>query len=84
MKSQLLSQALARVENPHVLVNMVSQRVRQLGQGHKALVLTEVNMSYMDVALKEIAEGKLGYELQVQPPPQAERPKVRKRKAAAH
>ncbi len=62
MKSQILSQALEQVKNPNILVNMVSQRVRQLGQGHKALVPTDVQMSHMEIALKEIAEGKLGYE----------------------
>lgn len=63
MRSQILSDALKNVKNPNILVNMVSQRVRQLGQGHRALVATHINMSYMDIALKEIAEGKLGFEL---------------------
>ena len=63
MRSQILAAALKSVKNPNILVNMVSQRVRQLGQGHRALVQTGVTMSYMDIALKEIAEGKLGFEL---------------------
>jgi DNA-directed RNA polymerase subunit omega len=62
MNGQYLSQALKTVRNPNILVNMVSQRVRQLGQGHKAMVETDVRMSFMEVALKEIADGKLDYE----------------------
>jgi DNA-directed RNA polymerase subunit K/omega len=42
---------------------MVSQRVRQLGQGHKALVPADHRMSYMDIALLEIADGKLQFEM---------------------
>ena len=62
MNNLHLSNALQQIKNPNILVNVVSQRVRQLGQGHRALVLTDVRMSYMDIALKEIAEGKLSYE----------------------
>ncbi len=63
MNNQFLQEALKNVKNPNILVNMVSQRVRQLGQGHKALVAADARMSFMDVALKEIAEGKLDFEL---------------------
>ena len=63
MNSTDLSQALKIVKNPNILVNMVSQRVRQLGQGHKALVASDARMSFMDVALKEIADGKLEFEM---------------------
>ena len=62
MNNLYLSQAQQLIKNPNILVNVVSQRVRQLGQGHKALVITDSRMSYMDTALKEIAEGKLTYE----------------------
>jgi DNA-directed RNA polymerase subunit omega len=62
MNAIYLSQALKNIRNPNVLVNMVSQRVRQLGQGHKAMIDVDSRMSFMDVALKEIADGKLLYE----------------------
>ncbi len=62
MNNLYLSQALKNIRNPNILVNMVSQRVRQLGQGHKALVAADVRMSFIDIALKEIADGKLHYE----------------------
>jgi DNA-directed RNA polymerase subunit omega len=63
MNNLYLAQASKNIKNPNILVNMVSQRVRQLGQGHKAMVLTDERMSFMDVALKEIAEGKIDFEL---------------------
>lgn len=61
-RSELVEQALERVEAPEVLINMVSRRVRQLGQGLRPLVYASPKMSLMDVALTEIAEGKLSYE----------------------
>jgi len=64
MNNLYLTQALKNIKNPNILVNMVSQRVRQLGQGHKALVAANSRMSYMDIALKEIADGKLDYEME--------------------
>jgi len=46
---------------PQVLVNIISKRVRQLGRLSSAgRVRSEADV--MDVALKEVAEGKLGYE----------------------
>jgi DNA-directed RNA polymerase subunit omega len=76
-----LSQALKIVGNPNILVNMVSQRVRQLGQGHKALVAADLRMSFMDVAIREIALGKIEYELPaINPSPIATTPKSRKKK----
>ena len=85
MNNLYLSQALQIIKNPNILVNMVSQRVKQLGQGHKALVAADSRMSFMDVALKEIAEGKLLYEMAAGLAPLTEpepAPKSRKKKAA--
>lgn len=59
MIGSYLDEALKAVQNQQVLINMVSQRVRQLNQGHRPLVETFPRMSLADVALKEIAEGKL-------------------------
>jgi len=46
-----------------VLVNMVSQRVRQLNNGERPLVKPTVGEEKVDVALREIIEGKLYYEV---------------------
>ncbi|MEM1158013.1 MAG: DNA-directed RNA polymerase subunit omega [Verrucomicrobiota bacterium] len=61
-KKELVESALQNVENPQILINMVSRRVRQLGQGFRPLIPVNPSMTFMDVALKEIAEDKLGYE----------------------
>jgi DNA-directed RNA polymerase subunit omega len=63
MKQTLVQEALKTVQSPQVLVNIVSKRVRQLGQGFRPLVAFDPKLTFMDVALKEVAEGKLGYEM---------------------
>jgi DNA-directed RNA polymerase subunit omega len=63
MNAQYLEAALQRVTNPELLVNIVSRRVRQLIQGHRPLTQTDPRMDHLDVALKEVGEGKIGYEI---------------------
>ncbi|MDR2463009.1 MAG: DNA-directed RNA polymerase subunit omega [Verrucomicrobiales bacterium] len=60
-KNELVQAALSKTENPQILINMVSKRVRQLGSAARPLIHVEPRMTFMDVALKEIAEGKLTY-----------------------
>lgn len=62
-KSELVQSALSKVNSTEILVNMVSQRVKQLGMGYRPLVPVDPRMTFMDVALKEIAEEKLSYEV---------------------
>ncbi len=65
MNVELFKQALAKVGNPHILVNVVSKRVRQLnspGAASRPLVAEANNLSAMDIALREIVEDKLGHE----------------------
>ena len=63
MKQTLVQDALKTVQSPQVLVNIISKRVRQLGQGFRPLIAYDPKLTFMDVALKEVAEGKLGYEM---------------------
>jgi len=63
MKSVYLESALQKIPNPEILVNIVSRRVRQLVQGQRPLIAIEKRMDHMDIALQEIAEGKIGFEL---------------------
>jgi DNA-directed RNA polymerase subunit omega len=63
MKSKYLEPAQQRVPNPELLVNLVSRRVRQLAQGHRPITQTDARMDFSEIALKEISEGKLTYEL---------------------
>jgi DNA-directed RNA polymerase subunit omega len=63
MKSKYLDPAMQLVPSPELLVNLVSRRVRQLTQGHRPLTQIDAKMDYADIALKEISEGKIGYEI---------------------
>ncbi len=66
MNSELTKRAMEKVGNPHVLVNLVSRRVRQLnGGGGASRPMVEVppTMGVADIALTEIIEGKLGWTL---------------------
>jgi DNA-directed RNA polymerase subunit omega len=59
MKSDLLDKASEIVTDPLVLVNLVSQRVRQLNSGRSPLIPTRPSMGVADIALTEIIEGKI-------------------------
>jgi DNA-directed RNA polymerase subunit K/omega len=63
MNSNLVKAAAEDIPNPKILVNMVSQRVRQLILGHRPLVEFVPGLGHADVALSEIAAGKLSFEL---------------------
>ena len=62
MKPELVRAALEVIPSQQILVNMVSRRVRQLTFGHRPLVEFLPGMGHADVALREIAEGKLVFE----------------------
>ena len=82
MNAELCKEALKKVGSPNVLINIVSRRVRQLNQGGggmgRPLVDAPVSMGLADIALKEIIEEKVGYELPAEAP--AVRPAAKKRK----
>ena len=67
MNAELVKQALAKVLNPHVLVNLVSSRVRQLnaggGRSSLPLIANAANLRVADIALLEIIEDKIGFEM---------------------
>lgn len=60
-------QALAKVINPNVLVNLISRRVRQLNSGggplSRPLIADTGNLGLADIALREIIEEKIGFEM---------------------
>ena len=67
MNAELAKKALEKVGNPNVLVNLVSRRVRQLTSGSGALsrplVSDTANLGAADIALLEIIEEKIGFEM---------------------
>jgi len=62
MKAELVQAAAEVITNPQILVNMVSRRVRQLTLGHRPLVVCAPGLGTADIALTEIANGKLTWE----------------------
>jgi DNA-directed RNA polymerase subunit omega len=64
VNSELVKQALQKVGNPYDLVNLVSSRVRQLNAGRKRSLLGDTGqMGVADIALREIVEEKMGWEI---------------------
>jgi len=63
MRDEYLQAALLKIDDPNILVNVVSRRVKQLRAGHRALVESLERLSPEDTALREIIEGKISYEL---------------------
>ena len=67
MNAELCKRANEKVGNPNVLVNLVSRRVRQLNAGGgglgRPLVNVPASMGLADIALTEILEDKMGWEL---------------------
>jgi len=59
MNPLLLEKAREITGNDKILVNLVSRRVRQLNATSRPLVEVEVGMGFIDIALKEIGEGKI-------------------------
>lgn len=63
MRDEYLKEAQKVIADPNVLVNVVSRRVKQLKRGHRPLVESLEKLNPEDIALREIIEGKIGYEL---------------------
>jgi DNA-directed RNA polymerase subunit omega len=67
MNATLVKQALEKVINPNILVNLISRRVRQLNSGGggvcRPLVADVGHLGAADIALTEIIEGKMGWEV---------------------
>jgi len=67
LNAELTKRALEKVGNPNVLVNLVSRRVRQLnsgaGKSSRPLVAEGGQLGAADIALLEIIEDKMGWEM---------------------
>lgn len=67
MNAELIKQALQKVGNPNILVNLISRRVRQLnfsgGAMSRPLLADPGNLGLADIALREIIEEKMGWEM---------------------
>jgi len=63
LRDEYLKEAHKIITDPNILVNVVSRRTKQLKQGMKPLVESLEKLEPEDVALREIIEGKIDYEL---------------------
>jgi len=67
LNAELAKKALEKVGNPNVLVNLLSRRVRQLTSGagrmSRPLVADPGHLGAADIALLEIVEDKMGFEM---------------------
>jgi len=63
MRDDYLFAALKVIDDPNILVNVVSRRVKQLKRGNRALVESLEKLLPEDTALREIIEGKISYEV---------------------
>ncbi len=63
MRDEYLKEAQKIITDPNILINVVSRRVKQLKYGMKSLVESLEKLEPEDIALREVIEGKIDYEL---------------------
>lgn len=63
MREDYLQAAQEVIPDANALINVVSRRVKQLKATHRPLVESLEKLTPEDIALREIIEGKIGYEL---------------------
>ncbi len=63
MRDDYIKDALKQINDPNILINVVSRRVKQLKRGNRPLVESLEKLSPEDIALREVIEGKISHEL---------------------
>lgn len=63
VRDEYIRKAQQVIPDPNILINVVSRRVKQLKYGQRPLVESLERLSPEDIALREIIEGKITYEL---------------------
>ena len=63
MRDDYIKEALTVIPDANLLINVVSRRVKQLRRGNRPLVESLEKFSSEDVALREVIEGKISYEM---------------------
>jgi DNA-directed RNA polymerase subunit omega len=63
MRDDYIKEALKSINDPNILINVVSRRVKQLKRGNRPLVESLEKLTPEDTALREIIEGKISHEL---------------------
>jgi DNA-directed RNA polymerase subunit omega len=63
VRDEYIKAAHKVVQDPNLLINLVSRRVKQLKMGQKPMVESLERLTPEDTALREIIEGKITYEI---------------------
>ncbi len=63
LRDDYLQAAQEVITDPMILINVVSRRAKQLKSGYKPLIESLERLSAEDMALREIMEGKITYQL---------------------
>ena len=63
MRDDYIKEAQKVIHDPNILINVVSRRVKQLKRGSRPLVESLEKLLPEDIALREIIEGKINYEI---------------------
>jgi DNA-directed RNA polymerase subunit omega len=74
MRDDYLLGARKVIDDPYILVNVVSRRVKQLRRGARPLVESLEKLLPEDIALREIIEGKISYEIKTLTKEESEMP----------
>jgi len=84
MNIELCRKALEKVGNPNILVNLVSRRVRQLNSGgggsSRPFIAETAGLGAADIALVELVEDKMSWELAEENPLGVPETKKRKKR----
>ena len=85
MRDDYIKEALKAINDPNILINVVSRRVKQLKRGNRPLVESLEKLAPEDIALREIIEGKISYEIGILTKEESERPdRLSNRKGLSH
>ena len=63
MRDDYLQAARRVIDDPNILINVVSRRVKQLKRGSRPLVVSLEKLALEDIALREVVEGKITSQL---------------------
>jgi DNA-directed RNA polymerase subunit omega len=67
MRDDYLKEAHKIIPDANILINVISRRVKQLRRGSRALVESLEKLSFEDIALREVIEGKITYSFEPDP-----------------
>jgi DNA-directed RNA polymerase subunit omega len=63
LRDDYLQAAQLVITDPMILINVISKRAKQLKSGYKPLIESLERLSAEDLALREVMEGKITYQL---------------------